>query len=229
MTRILVVEDEPALCQLLVNNLSFLGYSVEAVGDGMPALAAHASRRADLIVLDLMLPRMDGFAVLEMLRKQDDEVPVLMLTARGEEADRLRGLRLGADDYVVKPFSILELMARVQAVLRRVSSAGRATVRKSGPFHFNLLSQEAQRDGKKLNLTQLEFRLLMVLVNHAGGAISRKELLHLAWAPDARPTARTVDVHVASLRKKLGEEESTSWIGTVGGVGYIWLAAVEKG
>ena len=229
MSRVLVVEDEPSLCQLLVNNLTFAGFSVEAVGDGEPALAAHALRRADAIVLDLMLPRLDGFAVLKALRGRGDDVPVIMLTARGEELDRLQGLRQGADDYVVKPFSILELIARVQAVLRRANPEARSVTRRSGPFHFDLLRQEARRDDKGLDLTQLEFRLLMVLVDHAGGAISRKELLHLAWAPDARPSTRTVDVHVAALRKKLGPEASGPWIGTVGGVGYMWLTPVEKG
>ena len=153
MTHILVVEDEPSLCQLLVNNLAFEGYSVEAVGDGLPALAAHAVRRADLIVLDLMLPQLDGFQVLKTLRKHMDEVPVLMLTARGEEIDRVQGLSLGADDYLVKPFSVLELMARVKAILRRTRPMDRPPLLHSGPFRFDLPRLETRRDGKVLELT----------------------------------------------------------------------------
>ncbi len=227
VTHILVVEDEPSLCQLLVNNLSFEGYSVEAVADGVPALAAHGAHRADLIVLDLMLPQMDGFEVLRNLREGRDEVPVLMLTARGEEIDRLQGLSLGADDYLVKPFSVLELIARVKAILRRTRPMDRPALLSSGPFHFDLPRLEAKRDGRVLELTPREFRLLEILITHAGRTHSRKELLQLAWEPDARPSARTVDVHMSNLRRKLGEEQGAPWIATVGGEGYRWITAVE--
>lgn len=226
VTHILVVEDEPSLCQLLVNNLSFEGYSVEAAGDGVPALAAHAAHRADLIVLDLMLPQMDGFEVLRTLRERKDEVPVLMLTARGEETDRVQGLSLGADDYLVKPFSVLELMARVKAILRRTRPVDRPLLR-SGPFRFDLPRLEARRDGRLLELTPREFRLLEILITHPGRTHSRKELLQLAWEQDARPSARTVDVHIANLRRKLGEELGSPWITTVGGEGYRWITQVE--
>ncbi|WP_257305931.1 response regulator transcription factor [Geothrix campi] len=227
MIHILVVEDESSLCQLLVNNLGFEGYSVEAVGDGVPALAAHTARRADLIVLDLMLPQLDGFEVLRTLRERKDQVPVLLLTARGEEADRVKGLSLGADDYLVKPFSVLELMARVKAILRRSRPMDRPPVLCSGPFRFDLPRLEARRDGRPLELTPREFRLLEILITHAGRTHSRRELLQLAWEPDARPSARTVDVHIANLRRKLGEELGASWITTVGGEGYRWITPVE--
>ncbi|WP_306590912.1 response regulator transcription factor [Geothrix sp. 21YS21S-4] len=227
MTHILVVEDEPSLCQLLVNNLGFEGYSVEAVGDGLPALAAQAAHPADLIVLDLMLPQLDGFAVLRALRERRDEVPVLLLTARGEEADRVQGLSLGADDYLVKPFSVLELMARVKAILRRTRPVDRPPLLRSGPFRFDLPRLEARREERALDLTPREFRLLEILITHAGRTHSRKELLQLAWEADARPTARTVDVHIANLRRKLGEDQGASWIATVGGEGYRWVAPVE--
>ncbi|WP_243323781.1 response regulator transcription factor [Geothrix sp. SG200] len=227
MTHILVVEDEPSLCQLLVNNLSFEGYSVEAVEDGVPALAAHTARAADLIVLDLMLPQLDGFEVLRTLRDRRDHVPVLLLTARGEEADRVKGLSLGADDYLVKPFSVLELVARVKAILRRTRPVDRPTLLRSGPFRFNLPRLEARREGRPLELTPREFRLLEILISHAGRTHSRKELLQLAWEPDARPSARTVDVHIANLRRKLGEELGSPWITTVGGEGYRWITPVE--
>jgi two-component system phosphate regulon response regulator PhoB len=227
VTHILVVEDEPSLCQLLVNNLSFEGYSVESVGDGAPGLAAHRAHRADLIVLDLMLPQMDGFEVLRSLREGKDEVPVLMLTARGEETDRVQGLSLGADDYLVKPFSVLELIARVKAILRRTRPVDRPPLLRSGPFRFDLPRLEARRDGRMLDLTPREFRLLEILITHAGRTHSRKELLQLAWEPDARPSARTVDVHIANLRRKLGEELEAPWIATVGGEGYRWITPVE--
>ncbi len=228
MTHILVVEDEPSLCQLLANNLSFEGFSVDAVGDGMPALAQHAAHRADLIVLDLMLPQMDGFEVLRILRERQDEVPVLMLTARGQETDRLQGLGLGADDYMVKPFSVLELIARVKAILRRTRPLDRPPVLLSGPFRFDLPRLEARRAGRLLDLTPREFRLLEILITHPGRTHSRKELLQLAWEADARPATRTVDVHIANLRKKLGDEAGGNpWITTVGGEGYRWVMPVQ--
>jgi two-component system phosphate regulon response regulator PhoB len=226
VTHILVVEDEPALCQLLMNNLSFEGYSVSTADDGVPALAAHAARRADLIILDLMLPQLDGFAVLKALRDQRDGVPVLMLTARGEEADRVKGLSLGADDYLVKPFSLLELLARVKAILRRTRPLERPALLRSGPFRFDLPRLEATREGRTLDLTPREFRLVEILISHAGRTHSRKELLQLAWEPEARPSARTVDVHIANLRRKLGEEQGAPWIATVGGEGYRWITPV---
>ena len=228
MTHILVVEDEPSLCQLLVNNLSCEGYTVESAGDGRPAITAHAERRADLILLDLMLPQMDGFEVIKALRSHQDEVPILMLTARGEEADRVQGLSLGADDYLVKPFSVLELLARVKAILRRSRPAEHPPVLHSGPFRFNLPRLEATRDGQVLDLTPREFRLLEILITHPGRTHSRKELLQLAWEADARPSARTVDVHIANLRRKLQEDPSKPWVATVGGEGYRWVCAVER-
>ncbi len=228
MTRILVVEDEPSLRQLLLTNLAFEGYAVEGVDDGLPALAAHAQRRADLLVLDLMLPGLDGFRVLEDLRGRGDAVPVLLLTARGEEVDRVKGLSMGADDYLVKPFSILELVARIKAILRRVQPAlpGPRTLR-SGPFRFDLPALEASRDGRPLDLTSREFRILEILITRPGKTHSREELLRLAWEADARPTPRTVDVHVANLRRKLGEDaQGRPGIATVGGEGYRWTAPV---
>lgn len=226
--HILVVEDEPSLRQLLTANFGFEGYSVEAAADGGPALQAHASRHADLIVLDLMLPLMDGFSVLKFLRSRKDEVPVLMLTARGEEADRLQGLGLGADDYLVKPFSLLELLARVKAILRRTQPPELPTTRRSGPFCFDLNRMEVRRrGGELLDLTSREFRLLGILLSHPNRTHSRAELLQLAWEPDARPSVRTVDVHIANLRRKLGEEEGAPWIATVGGEGYRWASRVE--
>ncbi len=227
MTHILVVEDEPSLRQLLANNLTFEGYTVDAVADGIPALASQQARPADLIILDLMLPEMDGFRVLRALRERQDQVPVLMLTARGAENDRVQGLSLGADDYLVKPFSVLELVARVKAILRRTRPVDRPQTMRSGPFRFNIPALEVTREGKALDLTPREFRLLEILVTHPGRTHSRNELLQLAWEADARPSPRTVDVHVANLRKKLEGSEAHTWIATVGREGYRWTEPVE--
>jgi two-component system phosphate regulon response regulator PhoB len=228
MTHILVVEDEPALCQLLTQNLSYEGYSVDAVHDGGAALSSHQARKADLIVLDLMLPTLDGFQVVKALRDRQDPVPVLMLTARGEEKDRIQGLSLGADDYLVKPFSVLELMARVKAILRRTRPTEKPRLLRSGPFRFDLPRLEASREGLMLELTPREFRLLEILITHPGRTHSRTELLQLAWEADARPTPRTVDVHIANLRRKLGDDGGKPWIATVGGEGYRWVTTVES-
>jgi len=158
---------------------------------------------------------------------READAPGLRLTAPGEGIDRVQGLSLGADDYLVKPFSVLELIARVKAILRRTRPLDRPILLRSGPFRFDLPRLEAKREGRMLELTPREFRLLEILITHAGRTHSRKELLALAWEPDARPSARTVDVHIANLRRKLGEEETAPWIATVGGEGYRWITPVE--
>jgi DNA-binding response OmpR family regulator len=220
-----VVEDEPRLRGLIASDLAAEGYSVETCHDGLPALVAHRSLPADLLVLDLMLPAMDGFQVLRALRDAGDETPVLILTARGEEPARVQGFQLGADDYLVKPFSILELLGRVKAILRRARKApeAKASRFRSGPFVLDRGRLGIQRDGAWLDLGIQRVRLLEVLWRRSGHTLARTELLNLAWEPDARPGLRTVDVHVAQLRKQLGEE----WIVTVEGIGYRWTAPVE--
>lgn len=228
MTHILVVEDETSLRQLLTQNLSYEGFSIAAAADGAEALASHRTRRADLIVLDLMLPVVDGFQVLRTLRERQDPVPILMLTARGAEQDRVQGLSLGADDYLVKPFSVLELLARVKAILRRTRPLEKPKALRSGPFRFDLPRLEATKDEQIMDLTPREFRLLEILISHPGRTHSRKELLQLAWDKDAQPTPRTVDVHIANLRKKLGEEGGKPYIATVGGEGYRWVLTVSN-
>lgn len=227
MAHILVVEDEDALQSLLATNLTCEGFSVEMASDGEPALAAHRRRKADLIILDLMLPRMDGFKVLASLRQGHDAVPVLMLTARGAEADRVRGLSLGADDYLVKPFSILELVARIRAILRRAKGVTPVTSVLCGPFCFDFAALTATRDNAPLDLTSREMRILEIMVTYPGRTHSRSDLLRLAWDVDARPSPRTVDVHVANLRKKLGDHDKHRFIATVGGEGYRWTEPLQ--
>ena len=222
MAHLLVVEDEVELQQLLVTNLEYEGFTVEVAGDGGPALAAHRRQRADLILLDLMLPELDGFQVLEQLRRENDPVPVLMLTARGAEADRVRGLSLGADDYLVKPFSILELVARIRAILRRTRAPEASRTFTFGSFMFDFASLKAQKDSQNLELTSRELRILEILVTYPGRTHSRSDLLRLAWESDARPSPRTVDVHVANLRRKLGDDDKHRLIASVGGEGYRW-------
>lgn len=228
MTHILIVEDEPNLRQLLVGNLCFEGYSVEAVDDGVPALKAHKAHRADLILLDLMLPQMDGFELLRILRGDGDDVPVLMLTARGTESDRVKGLSLGADDYLVKPFSVLELIARIKAILRRTHVQDKHCVIQTGSFRLDFAAMKAFKDGSPLDLTSRELRILEILVAHPGRTYSRNDLLQLAWEVGARPTPRTVDVHIANLRRKLGDDDKRGLITTVEGEGYRWTLPVES-
>lgn len=225
LPRIFVVEDEPRLRDLLVSDLASEGYSVESFSDGLPALLRHRTQPADLLILDLMLPDMDGFQMLRALRDAVDDVPVLILTARGEEPARVQGFLLGADDYLVKPFSILELLGRVKAILRRTRKLVESKVTRlsSGPFLMDCVRMEILQDGEKLDLGVQRVRLLEVLWRRTGHTLARTELLNLAWDPDARPGLRTVDVHIAQLRKQLGEK----WIVTVEGLGYRWTVPVE--
>lgn len=225
MTCILVVEDEPELRLLLKANLEAEGWEIFAAQDGIPALRLHQQHPFDLWILDLMLPEMDGFQVLQALRAQGDEVPVLMLTARGEEAARVQGFESGADDYLVKPFSILELLGRVRAILRRSGRVEpvRARRYRSGPYLIDLDRMGVSRDGVSLAIGARGFRILEVLLRRPGHTLGRSEILNLAWEPDARPGIRTVDVHVGLLRKQLGETA----IATIEGVGYRWVHPAE--
>jgi len=228
MIRILIVEDEPNLRELLENNLSFEGFQPEGHATAEAALQSHRARAADLIVLDLMLPGMDGFSMLQRLRGQGDAVPILMLTARGDESDRVKGLTLGADDYLVKPFSLLELLARVRGLLRRSNVAPRKNVLRSGPFTLNRTALMAYKDGESLDLTPKEYRILEVLILHPGHIHGRVELLKSAWESGGQPTPRTVDAHIGNLRRKLGDENRKGLITTVDGEGYCWTLPVTE-
>jgi len=223
MTRILVVEDSPDLALGLRNNLEIEGYEVEVAADGRQGLELARARNPDLILLDLMLPELDGFRVLKELREEGRTMPVLVLTARGEEADKVRGLKLGADDYVTKPFGLLELLARVEALLRRgAPDAGLAdTVKHIGDIEVDTGARTVQREGESVDLAPREFDLLLALIRHRGTVVSRQQLLTEVWGHTGEVITRTVDTHVAELRRKLEPDPAAPrYIVTVRKAGY---------
>lgn len=206
MTRILVVEDNADLAYGLRNNLEIEGYDVEVVDDGTRGLSRAREGGPDLIILDLMLPGMDGYRLLRALRDEGRRMPILILTARGEEADKVRGLRLGADDYVTKPFGVLELLARVEAVLRRSAPPGdgrAAPPERFGEIEVLPAARSVLRSGQPVPLTPKEFELLVALLKRRGAVATRMELLTEVWGYSAAVLSRTVDTHVAELRRKL--------------------------
>ena len=203
--RILLVEDEPSLVLTVSDRLLAEGYEVEAAGDGEAALELAGAAPFDLVLLDVMLPGKDGFEVCRELRQRGLEMPVLMLTARGQVVDRVVGLKLGADDYLVKPFEMIELLARIEALLRRARSP-RGEPGESytfGDVRIDFRRGEVFRGGEPVALAALEYKLLVYFVQHRGELLTRDELLDKVWGYDAMPTTRTVDVHVAALRQKL--------------------------
>lgn len=228
--HVLVVEDESQISGLIQMNLEAKGFRVSVAGEGRAALDLQRKNSADLVVLDLMLPDMSGFEVLQILRQRQEALPVLILTARTSDADRLEGLNLGADDYLGKPFSILELIARIHAILRRTQPIQEVPCRilSSGPFRVNLVQLTVHRGRVDLNLSLREFRILEALLALPGRVYSRRELIQLAWDADARPLPRTVDVHIGTLRRKLGDSESRPLIQTLEREGYRWLLPVRR-
>jgi len=217
MSRILIVEDEPAILRGLADNLRFESYEVLTAADGPSGYAALKEHKPDLIILDLMLPKMSGYDVCRRARAEGIVTPILMLTARGEEADRVRGLDLGADDYVSKPFSLPELLARVRALLRRTQRTVLDELRFDDVI-VDFRRYEARRAGSEVDLTRKEFGMLRLLASRAGEVLTRDELLTEVWGQESYPTTRTVDNHVLSLRTKLGSEHLV----TIHGVGYKW-------
>ena len=204
MTRVLVVEDNRDLAFGLRNNLEIEGYEVEVAHDGTGGLARCAEWRPDLVILDLMLPGTDGFRVLRALRQRGEAVPVLILTARDAEADKVRGLRLGADDYVTKPFGVLELLARVEALLRRGRPAAPARmVLRFGEVELDTGTRTVRRAGETVTLAPKEFDLLVALLEGRGAIVSRPELMRQVWGYQTDILSRTVDTHIAELRRKL--------------------------
>ncbi|HKZ70761.1 MAG TPA: response regulator transcription factor [Anaerolineales bacterium] len=221
--KILVVEDEPAIADLLIYNLGRANYSVSVAGDGQAAIDLAARMRPDLVILDVMLPKVDGLEVCRTLRRNGD-VPIIMLTALDSELDRVVGLELGADDYVVKPFSVRELLARVKNILRRAAPPTPETESKSicvGGLAMNAMSREAHWKDSLLELTTLEFNLLYTLATHTNQVLSREKLLEMVWGYDYYGDARTVDAVVKRLRLKLSQAaQDSNLIVTVRGVGY---------
>lgn len=222
MPTILLVEDEITLAETLRYNLEREGYTVITANDGVIGLELARREHPDLVVLDVMLPRLDGFSVCRILRQESD-MPILMLTARQDEVDRIAGLELGADDYVSKPFSLGELLARVRAILRRTDrqpTAGREIL-DAGTLRVDTGSRRAWRDGLEVALSQKEFDLLTCLIRNRGMALSRDVLLERVWGYDFLGDSRTVDVHIRWLREKVEPDPSKPiYIQTVRGVGY---------
>ena len=220
--RILLVEDDPGLRLVLTHRLVSEGYRVETAPDGEDGLRRATRERFDLVVLDVMLPGRNGFDVCQTMRLGGVETPVIMLTARGEVADRVNGLKLGADDYLTKPFEMAELLARVEARFRRDGGRPEAPpAYRFGSVDVDFRRTEVHRDGQRVELSAKEFRLLRYLISRRGETLSRNELLDEVWGYDANPTSRTVDVHVAWLRRKLEENpRQPQHILTIHGLGY---------
>lgn len=206
MRRILIVEDNPDLAFGLRNNLEIEGYDIAVAEDGLAGLRQARATAPDLIILDLMMPGLDGYRVLRTLRDEGNSTPVLILSAKGEEADKVRGFRMGADDFVTKPFSLLELLARVEALLRRSASVERASsgdTYQFGDVRIDAAARRVTRSGEAVELTDREFSLLLALASRQGAVATRQELLLEVWGHRGSVLSRTVDTHVGELRRKL--------------------------
>ncbi len=219
---VLIVEDETDLVTLLRYNLEKEGFRVTTAADGEEALLIASEQPPNLVLLDWMLPLMSGIEVCRQLRRgpRTREVPIIMLTARGEEADRVRGLNSGADDYVAKPFSPTELLARIRAVLRRATPSLSEEMLRYEDLSMDLAAHRVRRSGRDIHLGPTEFRLLRHFMQHPGRVFSREQLLDLVWGHDVYVEPRTVDVHIRRLRKALNEDEQTDLIRTVRSAGY---------
>jgi len=225
MPRILIVDDEPEMLRGLEDNLQFEGYQTVTAGDGKKGLALALSEAPDLILLDVMMPGMSGWDLCRELRQRGLDVPVIMLTARGEEGDRVLGLELGADDYGTKPFSLRELMARIRAVLRRPGPRQKFEEFAFGSVRVHLRARQAFKGGHEVRLTRKEFDLLRYLVEHPGEVITRDRLLDEVWGYERFPTTRTVDTHILRLRQKFEDDpERPAHILTAHGQGYRFVA-----
>jgi two-component system, OmpR family, alkaline phosphatase synthesis response regulator PhoP len=223
--RILLVEDEPGLRLTLSDRLASEGYTVETASDGNAGLAGATSGAFDLIVLDVMLPLKNGFDVCREVRQRGVTTPILMLTARGQVVDKVVGLKLGADDYLTKPFETIELMARLEALLRRQPSSAQpgGDVFRFGEVSVDFRRMEVTRAGVPADLSAREFKLLKHFIAHRGATLSREALLAEVWGYDETPLTRTVDVHVAGLRQKIDSPKSPEYILTIHGLGYKFV------
>ena len=228
MKKILIIEDEEGLILTLTDRLRSEGFEVSSEQNGHDGLKTASENIFDLIILDVMLPKKNGFDICRDLRKEKIETPVLMLTAKGETIDKVLGLKLGADDYLTKPFEVMELLARVEALLRRTEKTSKNNSTRES-FSFGNVSVDFKRaeifkDKKPLELSAMEFKLLQYLIEHRGEVHTRDELLDAVWGYDAMPSTRTVDVHIAWLRQKLEENpKHPKFIQTVHGLGYKFI------
>ncbi|MBI3637728.1 MAG: response regulator transcription factor [Candidatus Rokubacteria bacterium] len=226
MALILIADDEPEIVRGLEDNLRFEGYRTAAAADGEEALRLALEQAPDLVLLDVMMPKMSGWDVCRELRRRGREVPVIMLTARGEEADRVRGLELGADDYVTKPFALRELLARVRAVLRRPAPRPAAEALAFGDVRVHVRGRQVVKAGREIRLTRKEFDLLVYLLEHRGEIVTRERLLDDVWGYERFPTTRTVDTHVLRLRRKFeADPDRPAFILTAHGQGYRFAPA----
>jgi len=225
MPKILIVEDEPGMVAGLRDNFEFEGYQVLSAMDGVSGLERALADSPDLVILDVMMPRMSGLDVCKQLKSKRPAIPIIMLTARGQEVDKVVGLELGADDYVTKPFSIRELLARVKAVLRRAGSVPKAQDSYTfGDVEVNLQSCQVSRQGRSLDFSSKEFDLLKYFLSHPGEALTRDRLLEEVWGYDKFPTTRTVDAHIVRLKQKLEPKpDDPRFFLTVHGTGYKFV------
>jgi DNA-binding response OmpR family regulator len=223
--RILVIEDDPSILRGLQLNLGMEGYAVRSAADGETGLILARSEKPDLVLVDVMLPRLGGLEVVRAIRAEDPDLPVLILSAKGQESDKVAGLQLGADDYLVKPFGLKELLARIDALLRRRRSRGETgaarALKRAGDVELDLEARRARARGKDLELTSREFDLLAYFVTHPGRVFSREQLLEAVWGSRYFGTSRTVDNFVARLRAHVGDDaEHPRHLETVRGIGY---------
>ena len=223
--KIVIIEDDPSILRGLQLNLSMEGYLVRSAGDGETGLAMARSEKPDLVVVDVMLPRLGGLEVVREIRRDDPDMPVLILSAKGQETDKVAGLQLGADDYIVKPFGLKELLARIDALLRRRRARGETgpnrAIRRAGDVELDLDARKARAAGKELELTSREFDLLVFFVTHPDRVHSREQLMEAVWGSRYFGTTRTVDNFVARLRAHIGDDaDQPRHLETVRGVGY---------
>jgi two-component system alkaline phosphatase synthesis response regulator PhoP len=223
--RILIVEDEPEMVLGLKDNFEFEGYEVLTASDGVTGLERAREKKPELVILDIMLPKLSGLEVCKTLRGEGFDAPIIMLTARGQEIDKVVGLELGADDYVTKPFSIRELLARVRAILRRTDgSRKRLSNYNFSDLELDFETYQAKKGGAPLDLSPREFELLRYLIERKGETVSREKLLQDVWGYESYPSTRTVDTHIAKLRAKIGDSGSEPrFILTIHGVGYKFV------
>ncbi len=219
--RILLVEDDPKIASFVVKGLKSAGYAVDHASDGEEGLHRALTEPYDVAILDIMLPRLDGLKVIDRMRQEKVNTPVIFLSAKGSVDDRVRGLQKGGDDYLPKPFAFSELLARVQALIRRASSVSEPTRLAVGDLSIDLLTREVVRGGKKIELQPLEFSLLEYLVRHAGRVVSKTMIMEHVWDYNFDPQTNVVEVRISRLRDKIDRGFSTKLIHTVRGVGYV--------